>query len=160
MPTLSLPSRTITAMSRRTYEECIALPTFEERFKYLRLKGSVGRETFGYARYLNQKFYRSDEWKRFRRDMIIRDEGCDLAIMDGLHDIRTRILLHHINPIEIDDIRLKRFDILLDPNNVICVSHNTHEAIHFSDESILNIYKERTSNDTLLWEPIAKRRQP
>jgi hypothetical protein len=142
---------------KRTYEECIALPTFEDRFRYLKLNGSVGRPTFGYARYLNQKFYRSEEWRRFRREIIIRDDGCDLAITDGLHDIRSRILIHHINPITIDDLKLKRLDILLDPNNAICVSHNTHEAIHYSDESILDIYKERTDNDTLLWTPITER---
>ena len=152
----SLPLRHTMASSRRSYEECMSLPTFEDRFRYLRLGGSVGRETFGYTRWLNQKFYRSEEWRRFRREIIIRDDGCDLAIKDGLHDIRTRILIHHINPITPDDLHFKRMDILLDPNNAICVSHNTHEAIHYSDESILDIYKERTSNDTLLWEPITR----
>lgn len=138
----------------KTYSEMLTFDTFEERFRYLKLKGSVGHATFGHNRYLNQKFYASKEWKRFRRDIIIRDNACDLGIDDGLHDISSKILIHHINPISIDDIAYHRFDVLLNPENAICVSHNTHEAIHYSDESILYFYKERSSNDTLLWTPI------
>lgn len=134
-----------------TYSELIKLPTFEDRFNYLSLKGSIGRSTFGGNRYLNQRFYASREWKDFRRDVIIRDNGCDLAINDGDHEIHDRIIIHHLNPISIEDVRTHCFDILLDYENVICVSHNTHEAIHYGSEVTLGTYHERTPNDTRLW---------
>ena len=136
--------------SIRTYSECIALPTFIERFNYLRLGGQVGVETFGFDRHLNQALYKSAEWKRFRRDMILRDNGMDLACDDYL--IVGMLLLHHINPITADDIINRRYRIF-DPENVICVSLNTHNAIHYGDEDLL--VKDpiiRTQNDTCPWK--------
>lgn len=133
------------------YSELIMFPTFEERFNYLKLSGAIGRATFGGSRYLNQRFYSSKEWKDFRRDVIIRDRACDLAMDDGEHDISDRIIIHHLNPITIDDVKSRVFDKLLDFENVVCVSHNTHEAIHYGNEITLGTYHERTPNDTLLW---------
>ena len=133
----------------RTYSELIALPTFEERYRYLRLGGRVGEETFGFDRYLNQTFYRSDEWKALRDEIIVRDNGCDLGI-DG-REIYGRILIHHMNPITIDDI-VKRSRYLLDPEYLITTVKNTHDAIHYGDESLLvTIPRERTRNDTCPW---------
>lgn len=134
----------------RTYSELMSFETFEDRFRYLKLGGEVGRATFGFDRYMNQKFYASKEWKNFRRDIIIRDNGCDLGVNDGLHNIGGKILIHHINPITPYDILNKRLGVLLDPENVICVSHRTHEAIHYSDESLLSTYIERRPGDTSL----------
>lgn len=140
------------ALLNRTYSELIAIPTFEERFEYLKLSGSVGRSTFGHNRYLNQRFYTSNEWKRFRRDVIVRDNGCDLGIDDGEHVITGQIFIHHLNPITIEALKDGAFDILLNFENVICVSHNTHEAIHYSDASLIDRkWHERTPNDTTLW---------
>ncbi len=118
----------------KTYSECISLPTFEERFEYLKLSGGVGMETFGSSRYLNQIFYGTPEWKRARRDVIARDEGCDLAHPD--RPINTKIYVHHINPITVDDI-LQRRDFLFDPENLISISFNTHNAVHYGDASLL-----------------------
>ena len=118
----------------KTYTECISLPTFEERFEYLKLSGGVGMETFGSSRYLNQIFYGTPEWKKIRRDVIARDEGCDLAYQD--RPINTKIYIHHINPITIDDI-LNRKESLFDLENLISVSFNTHNAIHYGDKSLL-----------------------
>lgn len=118
----------------KTYSECISLPTFEERFEYLKLSGGVGMETFGSSRYLNQIFYGIPEWKRARRDVIARDEGCDLAHPD--RPINTKIYVHHINPITVDDI-LQRRDFLFDPENLISISFNTHNAVHYGDASLL-----------------------
>lgn len=133
----------------KTYEELIKLKTFKERYRYLKLSGRIGEETFGFNRYLNQVFYRSKEWKQFRNKIIIRDNGCDLGI-DGM-EIRNKILIHHINPITKKDI-LERSELLMDENNVICVSHNTHEAIHYGDESLLqDEYIPRRPNDTIPW---------
>lgn len=133
------------------YSELIQIPTFEERFEYLKLSGEVGRFTFANYRYLNQKFYASKEWKDFRRDVIVRDNGCDLAMDDGDHIIYGRILIHHLNPITIEDVKQHSFDILMDFENVVCVSHNTHESIHYGNKETLGIYHERTPNDTRLW---------
>lgn len=134
----------------RTYSELILLPTFEERFAYLKLNGTFGMSTFGYDRYINQMFYGSKEWKLFRRDMIIRDLGCDLGI-EG-RDIIDGIRLHHMNPITIEDFEMHNPDIL-DPEFVICTSLNTHNAIHYgSEESLIKIPKERRKGDTALWE--------
>lgn len=119
---------------KRSYKELISLSTFEERYRYLRLQGKVGKDIFGFDRYLNQALYSSSEWKRFRREIIIRDDGCDLGIPDRM--IRGKILIHHINPLTIDDVE-RRSPGIFDPNNVICVSHMTHEAIHFGDEHLL-----------------------
>ena len=133
----------------RTYSELITIPTFKERFKYLRLEGSVGIETFGYDRYLNQILYNSPEWKRCRQDIIIRDNGCDLAY-EG-YEIHGRILIHHINPITVDDI-LKRRSIVFDPENLIVTTHNTHNAIHYGDDNLLMSEPiERCINDTCPW---------
>ena len=137
-------------MPIRTYSELIQLPTFEERFRYLRLKGSVGKETFGFDRYLNQNFYRSSAWKRVRDQVIVRDNGCDLGIDDRI--IYGKILIHHMNPINDEDI-LNMTDILLNPEYLICVTLDTHNAIHYGDEDLL--IKEpvvRFKNDTCPWK--------
>lgn len=137
-------------MMIKTYSELIIFPTYEERFQYLQLKGAVGKDTFGYDRYLNQILYNSQEWKRFRDKIIIRDNGRDLAC-EG-YDIHGRILVHHINPIRVDDV-VNRNPIVFDPENVVCVTHNTHNAIHYGDESLLVLAPvERTKNDTCPWK--------
>ena len=136
-------------MSIRTYSELITIPTFEERFEYLQLKGSVGKDTFGYDRYLNQVLYRSPEWKRLRNQIIIRDGGCDLAC-DG-YDIYGKVLIHHLNPITVEDV-LARSRKVFDPDNLVCVSHNTHNAIHYGDVDLLVTRPIiRTKNDTCPW---------
>lgn len=133
----------------RTYSELIKLQTFEERFQYLQLNGRVGEETFGFDRYLNQKFYNDPEWLRIRDQVIIRDNGCDLAMPD--REIKTRILVHHMNPIDKEDI-LRRSDFLLNPEYLICTIKATHDAIHYGDESKLIIMPpERRPNDTCPW---------
>lgn len=133
----------------RTYSELCQLSTFEDRFDYLRLNGSVGKDTFGFDRYLNQQFYRSREWKRIRDLVILRDNGCDLGV-EG-YEIRGRILIHHINPISVEDIHTTS-DLLMNPEYLICVSHRTHNAIHYGDESlIITAPIERTQNDTCPW---------
>ena len=137
-------------MSIRTYSELILLPTFEERFKYLQLNGRVGDDTFGFDRYINQKFYRSAEWKRIRDYIIIRDNGCDLAV-DG-YEIHGRILIHHMNQITISDIKFST-EYLMNPDYLICVTHNTHNAIHYGDEKqIITGPIVRTKNDTCPWK--------
>lgn len=139
----------------RTYSELITLPTFEERYRYLRLGGRVGEDTFGFDRYLNQIFYKSEEWLAVRDFVILRDTGnndyCqDLGMPYG-HDIVGRILVHHMNPIRKEDI-LSRSKILLDPEYLICTIKNTHDAIHYGDESLLITTPiERTRNDTCPW---------
>lgn len=136
-------------MSIRTYSELITIPTFEERFEYLQLKGSVGKDTFGYDRYLNQVLYRSPEWKRLRNQIIIRDDGCDLAC-DG-YDVYGKVLIHHLNPITVEDV-LARSRKVFDPDNLVCVSHNTHNAIHYGDVYLLVTGPIiRTKNDTCPW---------
>jgi len=119
---------------KRSYRELCRLPSFEERYRYLRLQGKVGLETFGFDRYLNQVLYTSSEWKRFRRDILIRDNGCDLGICD--RPIQGKVLIHHINPLTVEDVE-RRSPVIFDPNNVICVSHMTHQAIHYGDENLL-----------------------
>ena len=136
-------------MSIRTYSELITIPTFEERFEYLQLKGSVGKDTFGYDRYLNQVLYRSPEWKRLRNQIIIRDGGCDLAC-NG-YDIYDKVLIHHLNPITVEDV-LARSRKVFDPDDLVCVSHNTHNAIHYGDMDLLVTGPIiRTKNDTCPW---------
>lgn len=133
----------------RTYSELITLPTFEERYRYLRLGGRVGEDTFGFDRYLNQLFYQTEEWRSVRDYVIVRDGGCDLAI-EG-REIRDRILVHHMNPITKEDI-LQRTKYLLDPEYLICTIKNTHDAIHYGDESLLLLPPiERSRNDTCPW---------
>lgn len=133
----------------RTYSELSLLPTFEERYRYLRLTGQVGQETFGFDRYLNQVFYRSQRWKQVRDYVIIRDNGCDLGV-EG-YEIHGRIIIHHMNPITIEDIQ-RDSSYLLDPEFLICTVHNTHNAIHYGDERLLITAPiERTINDTCPW---------
>lgn len=137
-------------MSIKTYSELITFKTYEERYRYLRIGGEIGKETFGFDRYLNQRFYSSTEWKKFKRDIVIRDLGCDLGIEDRV--ITGIIILHHIMPIDVDDILNRRIEVLLNPENVICTSLNTHNAIHYGDESLLITAPiERSRNDTCPW---------
>lgn len=138
-------------MTIRTYSELILLPTFEERFKYLNLDGLIGEDTFGFDRYLNQYFYKNSlEWKKVRRDVIIRDNGCDLGSWD--RPIFGKILIHHMNPLTKEDI-LKRTEILLNPEYLISTSLDTHNAIHYgSIETIIRDPIERTKNDTCPWK--------
>ena len=134
----------------RIYSEMILLPTFIERFRYLQLGGQVGVETFGYDRYLNQILYRTAEWKRFRNEIIVRDNGCDLGC-EGYDIIGQKILVHHINPISVEDV-LRRDPKVFDPENAITTILNTHNAIHYGDESLLVTEPiERKPNDTCLW---------
>lgn len=137
-------------MSIRTYSELILLPTFEERFNYLQLNGRVGDDTFGFDRYINQNFYKSADWKRIRDQIIIRDNGCDLAL--GGYEIYGRILIHHMNPITVKDVELST-EYLMNPEYLICVTHNTHNAIHYGDEKLLMKGPVvRTKNDTCPWK--------
>lgn len=133
----------------RTYSELIQLPTFEERYRYLRLGGRVGEDTFGFDRYLNQLFYKSDEWLSRRDEIIIRDNGCDLGIPG--REIYGRILIHHMNPIAVRDI-LNRTEYLLNPEYLISTIKNTHDAIHYgNEESLILVPPERVKNDTCPW---------
>lgn len=133
----------------RTYSELITLPTFKERYEYLRLGGVVGKDTFGFDRYLNQIFYKSLEWQSVRREVIIRDNGCDLGL-DG-YEIKGKILIHHMNPINVEDI-LNRSDTLLNPEYLITTVLATHNAIHYGDATLLStLPKERSKNDTCPW---------
>lgn len=142
-------TNTTTAMNIRTYSELITLPTFEERYRYLRLAGRVGKDTFGFDRYLNQILYSSPEWKRTRDLIIIRDNGCDLGV-EG-YDIYGKILIHHMNPITIEDIK-KRSEFLFDPEYLITTTLATHNAIHYGDESlIVTAPIERKRYDTCPW---------
>ena len=135
----------------RTYSELIQLPTFMERYEYLRLGGKVGEETFGFDRYINQLFYTSDEWRSLRNHIITRDDGCDLAVPGRDIQEGVKVLIHHMNPITVDDI-LNRSDFLLNPEYLICTIKNTHDAIHYGDSELL--YKDpvvRFKNDTCPW---------
>lgn len=137
-------------MNIRRYSELIQIPTFEERFEYLRLDGQVGADTFGSDRYLNQIFYKSPEWKKIRDEIIIRDQCCDLA-MPG-YDIYGPVLIHHLNPITKEDI-LSRTDLLLNPEYLICTIQSTHNAIHYGDANLLITNPiERKPNDTCPWK--------
>ena len=134
----------------RTYTELCTLPTFGERFRYLKLKGLVGEETFGFERYLNQKFYQTAEWKQVRNYVITRDMGCDLGVKDRL--ITDRILVHHLNPITLEDL-IRHENWVIDPEFLISVSEKTHNALHYGDESLLmeDEIVERSPNDTSPW---------
>lgn len=133
----------------RTYTELLKFETFEERYRYLRLDGKVGEETFGFDRWLNQKFYKDPEWLAIRNEVIVRDNGCDLGIED--REIYSRIIIHHMNPITKNDI-IKRSDFLLNPEYLICTSKSTHDAIHYGDEGLLfQMPVERRRNDTCPW---------
>lgn len=132
-----------------TYSELIQIPTFIDRFRYLKLSASVGEETYGWDRYLNQTLYKSREWRETRERIIMRDDGCDLAHPDYL--IGGRILIHHLNPITKRDI-LDRNPLIFDPENLVCISHITHEAVHYGSEDLLmKDPVERTPGDTKLW---------
>lgn len=134
----------------RCYSDLKQIDSFIERYKYLKLHGRVGEETFGFDRYVNQSLYKSQKWKRTRREIIIRDNGCDLGV-DG-YELDDYIIVHHINPITLEDIEEER-EMIFDPENLICCSSRTHKAIHFGDESLLP--KElviRTTGDTCLWK--------
>ncbi len=125
--------------------------SFDDRFNYLKLRGQVGVDTFGFDRYMNQDFYRSSEWKRVRSYVITRDNGCDLGVDDC--QINGRIFIHHINPISQEDIIIGT-EKLLDPENLVCISMETHNALHYGDDSILKKNKliQRTPNDTSPWK--------
>lgn len=132
----------------RTYKKLIQLKTFEERFDYLRLLGSVGTDTFAFDRYLNQKFYSSYEWRRVRQQIILRDAACDLGIKD--HDIFGMVMIHHMNPISVDDL-VHSSDFLLNPEYLICVSKETHNALHYGTDIPVQKVVERKPNDTCPW---------
>lgn len=133
----------------RTYSDLILLPTIEERFEYLKLSGIVGNETFGFDRYLNQILYKSLEWRKTRRDVIIRDNGCDLGVEE--YPIGGIIIVHHMNPITVEDI-INNNSIIFDKDMLISTSDRTHKAIHYSDNSLLpKQFVERRPNDTCPW---------
>lgn len=135
----------------RTYSELITIPTYKERFNYLKLDGLVGKETFGYDRYINQQLYQHNpRWKSVRDKVIIRDNGCDLGV-EG-YEIFGKIIVHHMNPITMDDIINDR-DWIYDPEYLICTVHNTHNAIHYGDEKqLITAPIVRTKNDTCPWK--------
>ena len=134
----------------RTYTELMALPSFIERFRYLKLNGRIGEETFGFDRWLNQVFYRSPEWMDMRQEILVRDNGCDLAHPD--HIIGVRPIIHHMNPIKPEDL-VNVPDEILNPEFLVCVSKRTHDAIHFGDASLLpSLPTERTPNDMCPWK--------
>lgn len=135
----------------RTYSELSKLKTFRERYEYLKLDGTVGEETFGFDRYINQMFYKSEEWKRIRNYVITRDNGCDLGIQDR-KIVDSVILVHHMNPITKEDI-INKNEILLDPEYLITTIKPTHDAIHYGDESLLaEDFVVRSKNDTCPWK--------
>lgn len=134
----------------RSYSELSRLRTFDERFRYLLLAGSVGVETFGFDRYVNQRFYRSEEWKHVRNIVIARDNGCDLGI-EG-RDINGRVYVHHMNPMSLEQIN-DHMDLILDPEYLVCVTFATHNAIHYGDESYITLAPvERQPNDMCPWK--------
>lgn len=133
----------------KSYSELVSIHGYKERFDYLKIGGKVGLETFGSDRYLNQMLYVSPKWKQFRREMIIRDNGCDMAHKE--HPVFERLVLHHINPITVLDV-VNRDPKIFDPENVVCVNHMTHEALHYGSEDLLpKDPVERKPNDTCLW---------
>jgi hypothetical protein len=133
----------------RCYSDLIQLETFKERYYYLKLHGKVGEDTFGFDRYINQSLYKSSKWKRTRSQVIIRDNGCDLGI-EG-HELDNYIVIHHMNPLTLEDIEEER-DVVFNPEYLISCSSRTHKAIHFGDENLLpKDFVERRPNDTCLW---------
>lgn len=133
----------------KCYRDLIKLDSFTERYHYLKLHGKVGEDTFGLDRYVNQTLYKSHKWRRTRSQIIIRDNGCDLGV-EG-HELDNYIVVHHMNPITLEDIEEER-DIIFDPENLICCSSRTHQAIHFGDEDLLpKDFVQRRPNDTCLW---------
>lgn len=142
---------TSTTTNLKTYSELSKLKTFAERFAYLKLTGTVGKDTFGWDRYLNQNFYRSAEWKHIRDLVIVRDNGCDLGIEDT--PIMGKVIIHHMNPITVDDILEGDPSFMMNPEYLICVSHATHNAIHYGDErQLTQDYISRSPNDTSPWK--------
>lgn len=136
-------------MKVRSYSEVREFDTFEDRFNYLKLGGSVGHSTFGFDRWINQNFYQSWEWKRVRRDVIARDEGCDLGVPG--YEIHGSLLIHHLNPMDSNDI-VHGEEWILNPEFLITTTHRTHNAIHYGDESLLRVqFVERKRGDTKLW---------
>lgn len=133
----------------RTYSELVKLPAYQDRLKYLQLSSRVGDETFGFDRYLNQSFYKSREWRHCRDQIITRDLGCDLALSG--YEIHGIIYIHHMNPITVNDI-LDVSDFLLNPEFLVCVSHSTHNLIHFGDIHPPDIFVSRKPNDTCPWK--------
>lgn len=137
-------------MILRKYSELKRLKTFEERYEYLRIGGLVGEATFGFERFLNQQLYTSQRWRLLRNEIIIRDNGCDLGI-EG-RDIFDKIIIHHMNPLTREQMQ-NPDDSMFDPEYLICVSHNTHNAIHYGDASLLRKeYIPRRPNDTCPWK--------
>lgn len=146
----AIPVMVVIPMIIRRYSELRSLKTFEERFKYLKLNGKIGQDTFGFDRIFNQLFYKSKEWKAVRDKVIIRDNGCDLGI-EG-HEIYGRILIHHMNPISLEDIQ-ESSDFLMNPEYLISTTHLTHNAIHYGDENLLiKAPVERKRFDTCPWK--------
>ncbi len=141
----------MTSTNIKTYSELITLPTYIDRFNYLKLDGRVGADTFGFDRHLNQMVYQKDpRWRDARDRVIIRDNGCDLGV-EG-YEIYGKIIVHHMNPITLDDILNDR-DWIFDPEFLICTTHITHNAIHYGDVNLLTIAPiERTKNDTCPWK--------
>lgn len=138
-------------MMNKTYSELITIPSFEERLAYLKLNSKIGVDTFGFDRYLNQKFYNSREWRRFRDEIIIRDNACDLACQG--YDIFGKIIIHHLNPIQLIHLERMNIDVIMNRENVICVSMDTHNIIHFGgDDRCTRIPMERTKYDTCPWK--------
>lgn len=137
-------------MMIRTHSELVKFTSFIDRFNYLKLGGTVGTDTFGFERYLNQVFYKSPEWRKARETVIIRDNGCDLGVPG--HEIYRYPIVHHLNPISIEDIR-NRNPVIFDPEFLILTVLKTHNAIHYGDDSILLINQpiERSKNDTIPW---------
>lgn len=141
-------------MRTRTYSELSRLPTFEERFHYLDLRGQVGDTTFGFDRWINQAFYRSREWRHIRNHVIARDLGCDLGV-EG-YEIYDRVIIHHMNPLGVDDI-VHGDEAIVDPQFLITTTHNTHNAIHYGDERLLpRPFAARRPGDTQLWKRRAR----
>lgn len=143
-------SQTMRMMSlqTRSYSELRRILTFEERYEYLALRGTVGQATFGFDRWINQRFYRSPQWHQIRDVVILRDNGCDLGIPG--HEIHGRLLVHHMNPLIMEDF--SDLDLLLDPEFLITVTHQTHNAIHYGDDHLLpRAPVERRPGDTRLW---------
>lgn len=146
----------MTRTTTKSYPELLTLHTFEERFEYLALKARIGEETFGFERWMNQTFYRSKEWRELRHEIIIRDNACDLGIPG--FDIAERTIIHHIIPMTVDDLEDGN-PLVLDPDNLITTTHNTHNAIHWGDKSLLRLPPvERRPGDTTLWRSPGRRR--
>lgn len=137
-------------MMNKCYSEMLEFDSYIDRYNYLRQCAKVGQRTFGWTRIFNQSFYRSKEWKDLRNSIIVRDGACDMAHSD--YPI-GEIIIHHINPITLDDLN-DHSSKILDPENLVCVSHNTHNAIHYGDSSLLVVYEERRQYDTCPWKKL------